>query len=51
MHGWLKHILGRREWVRESDLKWDSWEAWSSKKFVRREECMMKAGQCLKGWI
>ena len=27
----LKDIRGRREWVRENNLRWDSWEALAAK--------------------
>ena len=29
---------GRREWVRENGMRWDSWDALVSKKWVRMED-------------
>ena len=29
---------GRREWARENGMRWDSWDALASKKWVRMEE-------------
>ena len=34
----LKHIRNRREWARESDLRWGRWEALASKRWVRMED-------------
>ena len=29
---------GRRKWASESGMRWDSWDALASKKWVRMEE-------------
>ena len=29
---------GRREWAKEAGMRWDSWDALASKKWVRMEE-------------
>ena len=38
----LDHIVfrcrGKREWARENGIRWDSWDALASKKWVRMEE-------------
>ena len=48
----LKDIRNRREWVRESDLRWDSWEDLALKRWVRMEDtgCVDDEGRS-KGWI
>ena len=33
-----KEGRGRREWVREAGVRWDSWEALASKQWVRMED-------------
>ena len=34
----VKDERGRREWARENGMRWDSWDALASKKWVRMEE-------------
>ena len=34
----VKDQKGRREWVRERELRWDSWDALAEKKWVRMED-------------
>ena len=34
----VKNEKGRREWARENAMRWDSWDALASKKWVRMEE-------------
>ena len=34
----MKDKRGRREWARENGMRWDSWHALASKKWVRMEE-------------
>ena len=34
----LKDIRGRGGWVKENDMRWDSWEALASKRWVRMED-------------
>ena len=49
----MKDKKGRREWVRESGLRWDSWNALAAKEWVRMEGTgrVMRAGQSSKKWI
>ena len=44
----VKYERGRREWARENGMRWDSWDALASKKWVRMEEwagSTMRAGR------
>ena len=34
----VKDERGRREWARENGMRWDSWDALASKKWVRMED-------------
>ena len=34
----VKDEKGRREWARENGMRWDSWDALASKKWVRMED-------------
>ena len=34
----VKDEKGRREWARKEGMRWDSWDALASKKWVRMEE-------------
>ena len=34
----VKDETGRRDWARENGLRWDSWHALASKKWVRMED-------------
>ena len=34
----VKNERGRREWARENGMRWDSWDALASKKWVRMED-------------
>ena len=36
--GRVKNEKGSREWARENGMRWDSWDALVSKKWVRMED-------------
>ena len=49
----VKDEKGRRDWARENGMRWDSWDALVSKKWVRMQDSSRvdDEGRPVLGWI